>query len=167
MIPVCLNDRLWNKILRIIDSWRGTPYRHMTMVKKRGADCTLFLAAIFSEAGLLTRIDKPDYYSKDWNVHTREEMVKNGLVRHLDNHMADGLFSIVFDKGDIIQDQFIRGDLLGFKTPKSKCTNHTAMWLGRDSWMINSIQSLGVSEIEYNRAWNRCLTTVYRIMVKG
>jgi cell wall-associated NlpC family hydrolase len=76
------------------------------------------------------------------------------------------LTSKIFQKGEIEPEDFMRGDLLGFKTLGSKCTNHTAMWLGRNNWMVNSIQSMGVSDMEFNRAWNRCLTTVFRIMIK-
>jgi len=166
MVPAFAEDKLWDKMIPIMQSWLGTPYRHMMMVKQRGADCTLFLAACYHEVGLMKKLERPDYYPKDWNVHTNEEMVKNSLIYHLDNHLADGYTSITLKKCEITTDDFFRGDLLGFKTPRSKCTNHTAMWLGKRNWMVNSINSMGVCEIEYNRAWNRCLTTVWRIIIE-
>lgn len=166
MVPAFAEDRLWNKMIPIIESWRNTPYRHMTMVKQRGADCTLFLAACYQEAGIMARLKKPDYYPRDWNVHTNQEMVKDNLIEHLDNHLANGYGSSIFEKDEITSDDFMRGDLIAFKTPRSKCTNHTAMWLGKNNWMVNCIQSMGVVNLEYNRAWNRCFTTLYRIMVK-
>lgn len=165
MIPAFNNGKLWKRMIPILKSWENTPYRHMEMVKKRGADCTMFLAACFHELGVMVKIDAPDYYSKDWQVHTEEELVRDNLIRHLENHLAKGFTASIFEKGEIEADDFIRGDLIGFKTPRSRCTNHTAMWLG-NGFIVNCIQGGGVCNLEWNRAWNRIMTTVFRIMVK-
>jgi len=166
MIPVFENEKLWEHMESILASWHNTPYKHMGMTKQRGADCTMFLACCYNEAGVMANLYPPEYYPRDWNIHTGEELVRNSLIYHLQTGLAKGFTADIFEKKEIEREDFIRGDLLGFKTPRSKCTNHTAMWLGRDDWMVNCIQGGGVCELEWTRVWNRLFTTAFRIMVK-
>ena len=152
----------WKKVIGIAKSWLKTPYRHRWMRKGRGADCTLFLGAIFLEAGILTRIERPLYYSKDWHIHTTEELVLESLVDHLRRNLAPGYSALVEYNPDpkIVE----KGDLLGFQTKRSQCTNHAAMYVDEDNQMINSINGRGVVLTEFGRPWTDQLTTLFRVL---
>ena len=89
MEPYFKDDKVWENFLSIIESWEGTPYRHLAMCKGGGADCTLFIGACWVEAGILTEV-KYDYYSSDWHIHTKEERVLDGLYRHFRDHTTPG-----------------------------------------------------------------------------
>jgi hypothetical protein len=87
------------------------------------------------------------------------------MVNHLENHLGQGYTGIYLENVDPAD--FIRGDLLGFKTIRSKCTNHATMWLdSEEGWMINSIQNIGVSKIKWEHAWARTYQCTWRIMVE-
>lgn len=158
--PLFENEVKWKSMVPIIESWKNTPYRHMAMVKGRGADCTLFLAAIYKEAGYLKKLDKPEYYPRDWAIHTDKEFVKDSLAHHLKNNMSDGLHGVVLDD----EENFVRGDLLGFQMPMTQSTCHTTMWMGDENWMVQCVQRRGVCYAEFNWTWRKRLTSIFRIM---
>jgi hypothetical protein len=133
------------------------------MRKGRGADCTMFLGAIFLEAGILTKLDLPGYYSRDWHLHTTEELVLEGLINHLKTNLAPG-YSALIDRNpntELVEE----GDLLGFKTKRSQCTNHASMFLDtKNNQMINSINRKGVIMTTFGRPWTDQLTTLFRVL---
>lgn len=164
MIPLFEDDRQWKKLLTILRSWEGTPYRHLQMVKGRGADCTLFLGGVFLESGLLTDVEY-EYYARDWHIHTREELVMNNLIKHLQENMRDGLNPLVFiaEEQDEDMPPPLRGDLLGFSTVVTGITNHASIYIGGGR-MIHSIIGRGVSEIKVGNFWKEKLTVIFRVM---
>jgi cell wall-associated NlpC family hydrolase len=67
------------KVVEIALTWQKTPYRHMGRVKGAGADCLTLLAEIFSEAGLIPKIQIP-FYPQDWMHHRDAERYLSGLM---------------------------------------------------------------------------------------
>lgn len=53
-------------------SWLRTPFHHRARVKGAGADCGTLVAACFEEAGLVPRLELPDY-SPQWHLNRHDE----------------------------------------------------------------------------------------------
>ena len=165
MTPLFEDDRQWDLLLDILKSWEGTPYRHLQMVKGRGADCTLFLGGVFLEAGILKNVEY-DYYSRDWHIHTKEELVMDSLMKHLELNVRKGLSAVKFvsekiNNGDM--PGLVRGDLLGFSTVLTGVTNHASIYIGGQK-MVHSINGRGVSKVQFGNFWKNKLTVIFRIM---
>ncbi len=62
-------------------TWLGTPYHTGGRVKSAGVDCLTLLAEVFTEAGLVERIDIP-YYPNDWHLHRESERYLQGLLHY-------------------------------------------------------------------------------------
>lgn len=164
LIPIFEDESQWDKMLAILESWKGTPYRHLIMTKGRGADCTLFLAGALHEAKLMRQVSY-DYYPRDWHIHTQEEMVVDSLTTYLIDNTIPGLSGVLYGAGE--PDKLVRGDILGFKMPGSQVTNHSSMFLGGppgDQLVIQSIESRGVSVGQWGPYWERKLTFIFRIL---
>ncbi|MFZ7110336.1 MAG: C40 family peptidase [Desulfatiglandales bacterium] len=159
MKPYFENDPAWVRFLEILQSWKGTPYRHLQMVKGRGADCSLFVAACFREAGILTEV-RYDYYPRDWHYHTHEEYVTDGFLKHLREHLLPGLAIREEDP----KTPLFRGDFIGFSSVKSGVTNHAGLYIGGGR-MIHSINHRGVIESFMGSFWREKMTTIVRVLV--
>jgi len=68
------------ELLRILNSWKGTPYRHRTGVKGKGVDCIHLVGCVMVEAGVLRRFEVPDYPS-DWHLHHTDELLREGIAQ--------------------------------------------------------------------------------------
>jgi cell wall-associated NlpC family hydrolase len=158
MVPAFEDNSMWKRLLEVTDSWMGTPYKHLQMVKGRGADCALFVAAVWKELGILTDVVY-DYYPRDWHIHTKEELVLEGLYRHFAENCHNG-----FAVNKLLPtDEKIRGDLLGFSTTSRGVSNHGAIYIG-EKIMVHSAPNRGVSKFPYGGYWERRITTILRIM---
>ena len=142
LTPVFAQDFMFNKLVEILESWKGTKYRHLTGVKGRGADCSLYLAHCFLELGLLTKIEH-DYYSRDWHIHTKNQLVRDGFTKHLSENMAEGHTGFYTDTDA----DPMRGDLVGFSMRCNGITNHVACYIG-DGICWHSIEGRGVSTVK-------------------
>lgn len=161
MIPVFENNKDWLRMRKIIDSWLGTPYKHLTMVKGGGADCTLFIGACWKEFGIINKVNY-DYYPRDWHTHTKEERVLKSFFEHWNEYRnAEFEFQVVSN-----EDRKLRGDLLAFSTTSQKVTNHASIYMGEDSnkvvKMCHSINGRGVSYFPYGKYWEKKLTKIIR-----
>jgi cell wall-associated NlpC family hydrolase len=160
--PLFADDAAWAKMRCIMSSWLGTPYKHCTMVKGRGADCTLFIGACWLEFGILKKVTW-DYYSKDWHENTHEEKVLNGLYDHFRHH-ANPDYQILHLEPDV---QLRRGDLVAFALTKTGVSNHAGAYLGttdRGKVMLHAVQSKGVSVFPLAGYFERHKSGVFRIM---
>lgn len=169
MKPYFLNDDNWGRMRASMDSWEGTPYRHLGMERGRGADCTLLCGAIWKEIGVLLEVVY-DYYPRDWHEVTDDEMVLEGIHRHYDEHRSPDVEIKKFKKLD--QSELIRGDLMAFNWPAKgiMISHHAAFWIGdedgRRALMYNAVEARGVCITQYGKFWENRLTTVFRIMEK-
>ena len=147
---------------RIMSSWLGTPYRHCTMVKGRGADCTLFIGACWVEFGILEKVSW-DYYSHDWHMNTHEEKVLNGLYKHFSNYTNKN-YALV----RLMEDEpFLPGDVITFALTPTGVTNHAGVYLGQTEQgelMLHSVQSKGVSTFPLAGYFERHMSSVFRIL---
>ena len=162
MRPVFESDENWDKMLAIIDSWMGTPYRHLWMVKGRGADCTLFIGAIWLEFGIISKVEH-EYYPKEWHIHTKEEKVLNSFFDHWDKYRNKKYLFETYFPGE----EMMRGDLLTFSTTSQEVTNHASIFLGdteRGVMMCHSINRRGVSYFPYGNFWESKMVQFYRVM---
>lgn len=163
--PLFLDDTIWVKFFEAMESWKGTPYRHFTMVKNRGVDCTAFIGALFFEIGVLNSIERI-YYPKDWPVHSKEEFVRDGISYHMEHNTKPGFSFIVFKKEeieDINSIELIRGDILTFALA-SEVSHHAGINIG-EGRMFHVMAPKGVSKLRYGQ-WKDKLTTIYRIMIE-
>lgn len=68
-----------------LDSWKGTPYKHRTGVKKRGCDCIHLVLGTFkavgADKGRLIHVPK---YSPDWHLHRGENLLFKGFINQFD-----------------------------------------------------------------------------------
>jgi len=158
MIPFFNRQENWLKYRQILEDWIGTPYRHLTMVKGRGADCTLYLAAAMLEMKILTKVEH-DYYPKEWFRHTTKELVMEGFFEHIENNMTPGLNMIWLGKDA----DLMRGDIVAFSTAGIGATNHCAIMMSKQR-MINSIEQGGVQILTYGSWWERRLKSVFRVV---
>lgn len=74
-------------IIREAESWIGTPYLSNAAVKGRfggGTDCAMLLVAVYSNVGLIPKID-PRPYSPQWHVHRNEE----AYMKHVLNYAQE------------------------------------------------------------------------------
>lgn len=167
--PYFENDDNWARMWEEMESWRGTPYRHLTMAKGRGADCTLFIGGVWKACGVLDDVTY-DYYPKDWHEHTEEELVLESIFRHYQDHCREGLEVKRF--GPLDESELIRGDLITFNYPGRHIfvSHHAALWIGtifetrQRKIMINSIEQKGVIHMQYGTFWKNRLTNVFRVM---
>ena len=163
LAPYFADDSTWERFLSIAESWIGTPYKHMTMVKGRGADCTLFIGACWLEMGILTAVTY-DYYPKDWHLHTDDEYVLAGLYRHFRDHIAEG-FALRHCEPT---EPELRGDLLTFAMTQRNVSNHSAIYLGpyrgQGAHILHSINGRGVKPFPYEGLFSRKRKHIFRIM---
>jgi cell wall-associated NlpC family hydrolase len=157
MKPYFDNDNVWKDFMAIVKTWEGTPYRHLAMVKGGGADCSLFIAACWLEAGILKEV-KYDYYPRDWHIHDKKELVVNGLYRHFRNHVMPGFDIIKMTTDEAKQ----RGDMLTFATTGTGLSNHASIYL-QGGMMVHSIPNRGVSYFPFKGFFERKYTCLFRI----
>jgi len=166
-VPYFRDDKIWVKYKSEVLSWEGTPYRHLKMVKGRGADCTLFIGAQWLYMGILTQV-KYDYYPRDWHIHTPSEFVIQQLHYHWQNFAAPGFDVMRLDSR--CEEDFQRGDILCFALSPTGVTNHATIWFGyfeetkQCRQMYNSINEKGVCRLTYGSFWREKLTTIFRVM---
>lgn len=162
--PLFFDQEAWSRFRCIMSSWLGTPYRHATMVKGRGADCTLFIGACWKEFGVLKDICW-DYYPADWHIQTHEEYVLEGLHLHFTEH-ANPNYIIHRLPPDTT---LMQGDVIAFALTPTKVSNHTSIYLGateRGKLMLHSVQSKGVSLFPLAGYFERHKSNIFRILRK-
>ena len=147
------------KIKKAGMSWIGTPYFHMANVKGAGADCALFLASLFLEAGIISKVETLNY-SRNWMVTGQQELMIEGFERHLSKYINKD-FS--YKKINAPFDLFEFGDILCLTTPGSLVCHHAAMWFGKDL-VLHAYQRKGVCISQYRPIWNNRLRCVIRVI---
>ncbi len=80
MNPVEATQR--SRVVAIARSWLRTPYHHHARIKGVGCDCLTLLAEVWEEAGLVRKIDIPQY-SSDWHLHHSAELYFDGLLQYV------------------------------------------------------------------------------------
>jgi cell wall-associated NlpC family hydrolase len=145
LAPHFEDDQIWARMDQIARSWLGTPYKHITCVKGRGADCTLFIGACWVEGKIL---------------RTKDTIVES-LYRHFEKHASSG-FGIAQYKPE--ETELMRGDLLTFAIHSPRqITNHAAMYMG-DEKVIHASPSKGVVLVPFSHYLKPKVTNIFRVM---
>jgi cell wall-associated NlpC family hydrolase len=150
-----------DKLREELESWLGTPYRHMSGVKNKGADCIHFVVRIlekFDASQGRNIVVRP--YPKDWNLHRGEELLRNEIERQLyvdkigyRNEQQYLVFSEPIGNGDIILFKF------------GRLSGHCGIFF--NSQVYQTLNRSGVEKISY---WSKDflgrVTTVYKLYKK-
>ena len=162
MTPYFDDDENWKRYEEELLSWVGTPYRHLTMVKGRGADCALYMAACMLELGILTKVEY-DWYPKDWFRHTTKERILEDMFHHIENNMPSHLTFAWLNSTT----QKKRGDCVAFATVGMGATNHCGVMLDQGGKkFINSVEQGGVQVLTWGSWWEQRLRSIFRVMEK-
>jgi len=153
------DDTNYKRFEGVINSWIDTPYRHLTVVKGRGADCALFIGGILRDIGIIKKVVF-DYYPKNWFIHTDKEYVLDGLMEHVKNQARSNIELERYTP----EVKLYRGDILGFNI-KSNATNHVAYYMEGSS-IIHSLERIGVHKIMMPEFFKDRLTNIFRLMEK-
>ena len=153
--PFFRTEERIEKLYEVLESWRGTPYRHLVAVKGLGADCTLFVWEAMKEVGSMGEnianiprkfgyID----YPKDRALHSRKEVILNVLknIPYLKE-----VKNLVPQTGDICCYQFGRS------------TAHIAIYY--EGYIYQSLTNSKVLPVNFNDLkFKKRLTAIFRIM---
>ena len=129
---------------RELAAWEGTPFRHWSGVKGRGADCIHFVARILEHFGLGPfRIKK---YAKDWHLHRANELLLEGITEQLD-HVKVRPAEI--QDGDIVLYQF------------GRALSHGGIYFQGD--VFQAVTGAGVVRLAWeDRQWRRRVRKILR-----
>lgn len=158
LTPYFLDEAAWQPMETEAMSWLGTPYRHLGNFKGRGADCTLFIASVLKNIGLLSQLDY-NYYPRDWHIHGQEEIVVQYYLAH-EKYLPAGL---EFEVTDGLREDHMRGDFVMMTLPPAKVIHHCGIMFGQNA-MIHSINGAGVQLITFKDWWQRHARRTVRIV---
>ena len=160
MIPYFQNDNNWDAYRNELMDWIGTPYRHMTNIKKRGADCALFIGNAMKNTGFLEEVPYREY-SRDWHLHQNKSIVLESYLSG-SKKFIKGLHFITMDGCD----EYMRGDIFLISLVPSGIIHHSAVCLNEKS-MIHCIQPRGVQISTITNWWKRHIKITARIMMEN
>lgn len=138
----------------VVNSWKGTPFKHKTVVKGIGVDCIHFVVACLVEVGYLRSsiwAKVPDY-PRDWHLHRDSTLLNDMLLRYLNVEECS-------------RDDLRDGDLVLYRFGQSNA--HAALYL--DGKVYQSVEGRGVmlTNLSANRDFRkRAIRRVYRLRVK-
>ena len=145
-------------LLEELNSWLGTPYRHMAGVKKKGTDCIHFVVRVLEkfDANQGRNIIIQNY-PKDWNIHRGEELLRNEIEKQLyvekiacRNEKGYLIFSEAIGNGDIILFKF------------GRLSGHCGIYF--NGQVYQSLNKGGVERISYfSKDFLGRITTVYKL----
>ena len=159
MLKYFESDINYKRLEGVINSWIGTPYKHLTVVKGRGADCALFIGGILKDIGIINKIIF-DYYPHDWFIHTDKEYVLDGIMEYVKNQARSNIKLEIYTP----EVKLYRGDILGFNI-NSKVVNHAAYYM-EGNFLIHSLNRVGVHKVTTPEFFISRLTNIFRLMVK-
>jgi len=154
------NDINYKRFEKVINSWIGTPYKHLTLVKGRGADCALFIGGVMRDCGIIKKVTY-DYYPRNWHIHTKTEYVVDGFDRHIAEHAIESI-SVQKCTPEV---KLYRGDVLTFTMRDNGISNHAAYYM-EGGFLIHSMQRIGVHKITMPSFFTDHITNIFRLMEK-
>jgi len=147
-----------DKLYKILEEWKGTPYRHLCAVKGLGADCTLFVWEVFKEMKIaenyipnLPMKDGYLYYPKDRWMHSEEEVILNVL------RSIPYLFEVQTDIYTVPN----TGDICCYKF--GKCTGHLSIYY--EGYIYQVLTKSKLLPVNFNdMRFRRRLSTIFRLI---
>ncbi|KFE36330.1 peptidase [Thioclava atlantica] len=128
------------RAVEIARRWNGTPYLHQASRKGGGADCLGLLRGVWRELyGSEPQIVPP--YTADWSEAGRNEVLWDGLARHLKTANAP----------------LALGDVLLFRMREGAVAKHLGLvtQVGAAPRFIHAYVGHGVVESPLSRPWQR------------
>ncbi|MEM9574005.1 MAG: NlpC/P60 family protein [Pseudomonadota bacterium] len=134
-----------NQILRLAESWIGTPYRHQARIKHVGCDCLGLVLGVWEELYGKAPIAKTNY-SKDWAETSDRD--------HLLLAAQSNLCQIDFDSAR-------PGDVILFRWSQFSVSKHLGI-LAQSAHMIHAFEGHAVSKALIVPSWRRRISGVFR-----
>ena len=149
MKPYFLDIAHQEKLRGIVESWRGTPFRHRCGVKGLGTDCIHFVARVLEEMGILHwRPNMIPSYPRDWHLHNTRELLSESIRREL-------------NVTDVSLANLINGDIILFHFGQAAA--HAAIYL--DNYLYQALTDMCVCKISFSdRTMRRQMKYAMRIM---
>ena len=137
-----------DRLLKEVNEWIGTPFRHYAGVKKVGADCIHFALAVYESLGAIKDpMRGVKYYGHDWCHHTTEQKLREGLRRR--QEFAEVGFGKEMN-GDLVLYQF------------GQAASHCGIYF--DGCIYQSINLVGVHRVYYKDGlWSKRRRFNFRI----
>jgi cell wall-associated NlpC family hydrolase len=138
------------KLLAILESWLGTPFRHHSGVKGLGTDCIHFVGRVFEEMGLVRwKKDIIPDYPRDWHLHSTREMLKERVLKELK--------VVQVSLGDELKD----GDILLFHL--GKAASHAGIYY--KEYVYQAVERMGVCKVSIvDKVAKRQLKFILRVI---
>ncbi len=142
------------KIIRVVRSWIGTPYRHQASVKGRGCDCLGLLRGVWREV-VGPEPEVVPSYTPDWSEMGREERLWAAALRNLDAVPVNAA------KG---------GQVVLFRMRKGHVAKHLGVLVGRGAdyaTVVHAYTGRGVIETPLTDAWVRKVVAQFQFPKRG
>lgn len=137
------------RLLKELNEWVGTPWRHRVCVKGLGADCIFFVAQVFHNLGIFDfeKAHKPDY-PPDWHLHNTRELLVETIKATLP------VIEIPLDEvrnGDIVLSHY------------GQAASHASVYF--DGFIYHCLNPGGVIKSTFNdKSWREKMRFALRLM---
>ena len=121
--------------------WDGTPYQHQQRCRGAGCDCIGFPIGVCINVGLLSADIRVPYYSTQWHLHQKEELLIETAIK--------------FGCTEKTKEQFLPGDLVFFKI--GLACSHTGLLVSPTDFMHASCSDGKVLKRHFDRLWKERL----------
>ena len=138
-----------NRLREILNSWLGTPFRHLCGVKGLGVDCSRFVFHVLEELDLVSwRENTLPRHPRRWYLH-------NPLFDVV--ALAKELVSLE----DVKKEDIVNGDIVVYKI--GRCPSHFGIYL--DDYVYMSLERIGVSAFSWSdEMWFKRVAHCLRVM---
>jgi NlpC/P60 family putative phage cell wall peptidase len=134
------------ELKKVLDSWVGTPYRHLSGVKGMGCDCIHFVVRVLEEIGFVP-FEIP-WYPRDWHMHRSDERLMDGIRKQLPHEEIGNL------------DDPRNGDIALFRF--GRAISHAAIYF--DDHIYHAVDGIGVVRTHWmEKAWHRRKNLLIRV----
>ncbi len=128
---------LRRRIVREALLWLATPYQHQQRCRGIGCDCIGFPIGVCINVGLLPTDIRVPYYSTQWHLHQKQELLVETAIQ--------------FGCTEKASEDFLPGDLVFFKI--GLACSHTGLLVSPTEFMHASCSDGKVMKRAFDRLW--------------
>ena len=138
-----------DKLVKILNEWVDTPFRHRCGVKGLGCDCIHLIVRVFEEFELITwHKDMIPVYPKDWHVHNTRELLAEAIERYLNVEKVD---LTKLKNGDLILSHY------------GRAASHIGIYF--DGYVYQALTKIGVKKINFSdKTFRKQMRFAYRVI---